>query len=224
MRRLIVGGIAFALISLFVMPVMADFFQVKTVLDEPGIDKNTLAQLMSGGELLIVRENAAGKLQLITSGILIDKPPATVYDVITDYEHYTEFMPSTDECTVVADNGNVKDIRFKITFKFVVSLSVEYTLRTWFKPNEEVTWNLLASEGDKITKTFGSWRLIPIAGGTKTAAFYSVYSDISNVFWGLRQLMKKIPSMDVALNASTCVLVLKATKNRCMNPNWVAPE
>ena len=47
-------------------------FKMKTVLDEPGINQETLAKLIADGQLLIVRENKAGRLKLITSGILID--------------------------------------------------------------------------------------------------------------------------------------------------------
>jgi len=225
MRRLFVCMLTLILASLFVMPVAADYFNVRTALDEPGIDHNTLAKLMKNGKLMIVREDNRGRLQMITSGVLINAPVEQVYATSIDYANYSKFMPSTEECEVVADNGNVKDVRYKISFKFLFfKFKVEYVLRTWLKPNQEVTWNLLSCEGDKIAKSIGSWRFIPIAGGSKTAAFYSIYSDISGVVPGLSSFIKKEPSYEVALNSSTCVLVLKAIKNRSENPNWVQPD
>lgn len=194
---------------------------VRTVLDEPNISPETLAQLMARGQLHIVREDPAGRLQMITSGILIDRPPADVYRTVVDYAHYTDFMPSTALCEVVDDRGDVKDVRYKVRFKFLIfSFTVDYVLRTWFEPERKVTWNLLSCKGDKLRKTFGTWQFIPVANGTKTAAFYSVYSDISNVVPGLATVIRKEPSMEVAINVSTCVVVLKAVKKRSENPNW----
>jgi len=205
--------------------VWGEDFNVRTVLDEPNINPDTLGKLTNAGELLIVKENSAGRLQLITSGILINQPPETVYKTIIDYANYSKFMPSTEECAVVAESGNVKDVKYKIKFKFLIfRFSVEYVMRTWLKPNTEVTWNLLSCEDNKIRKSYGSWRLIPISGGRQTAAFYSIYSDISNVVPGLGSVIQKDPSMEVAINSSTCILVLKAVKNRSENPNWVQKQ
>jgi len=215
------------LLSCLVLGVLAgaasgEPFKMKTVLDEPGISQETLAKLIADGQLLIVRENKAGRLKLITSGILIDRPPEVVYKTAIDYANYDKFMPSTKKAEIVADNGDSKDVLYEIQFKFLIfKFTVEYVLRTWFEPNEKITWNLLSCKRNKIAKTFGSWQLIPVNGGTQTAAFYSVYSDISNAVIGLKTIFKKEPSMEVAINASTCILVLKALKNRSENPNWV---
>jgi uncharacterized membrane protein len=192
------------------------------VLDDPSVGKDTLARLMTNGELLIVRESAAGKLQMITSGILIDRPVESVYQTITEYAHYPQFMPSTEECEIVNVNGDIKDIRYVVKFKFLIfSWSVEYVLRQTFTPNQTITWNLLSSKGNKIRKSYGSWRLYPINGGKQTAAFYSVYSDVSNAVPGLSAFLAKDPSIEAAINVSACIMVLRAVKKRTENPTWV---
>jgi ribosome-associated toxin RatA of RatAB toxin-antitoxin module len=191
-------------------------------LEGPGINKETLANLMANGELVAIREGPGGRLQITTAGILIDQPPDAVYKTITDYAHYPQFMPSTEECEVVATNGNVQDIRYVIKFKFLVfSWSVEYVMRQTLKSPQEISWNLLSSKGNKIRKSFGSWRLMSIEGGKRTAAFYSVYSDVSNAVPGLGSFLAKDPSMETAINVSASLMVLHAVKNRCENPAWV---
>lgn len=213
------------LVGVVALAAMAEDFTYQTVLDEPGIDKATLARLIADGEIMIVREHPNDRLKMITSGILINRSMQTVYDTISDYGNYTKFMPSTDECEVVADNGNVKDVRFKINFKFIFfKFSAVYTLRNYLKPPDEITWKLLSSEKNKVKQSVGSWRLIPLNGGKQTAAFYSLYSDISNVVPGLSSFIKREPSIEVALNASTCLLVLKAVKHRSENPVWEQPK
>ncbi len=221
MKRLFLAVMCAALLLGAAAAAFAQGADSGAVLDDPGVNKDTLAKLMTNGELLLVRENSAGKLQMITSGIVIDRPPETVYKTITDYAHYPQFMPSTEEVEVVATNGDVKDIRFVIKFKFLIfSWSVEYVLRQTYKPNQEITWNLLSSKGNKIRKSVGSWRLYPIEGGAKTAAFYSVYSDVSNAVPGLSSFLSKDPSIEAAINVSACIMVLRATKNRSENPAW----
>jgi ribosome-associated toxin RatA of RatAB toxin-antitoxin module len=218
--------VGLALVCVFLLlgtatPTLAQTPDTGVVLDDPGIDKATVARLIANGELLLVRETPAGKLQMITSGILIDKTVDEVYQTITDYAHYPEFMPSTEECQVVAANGDVKDVRYGIKFKFLIfSFTIDYVLRTTLHPPAEVTWTLLSSDGNKLKKSVGSWRLLPVNGGKQTAAFYSVYSDISNVVPGLGGYIKKNPSMETAINVSTCIMVLRAVKNRSENPGW----
>jgi len=226
MQRMYVFLFALLIVGLIAWAAAAEDFTYQTVLDEPGIDNATLARLIADGQIMIVRENPNGRLKNITSGILINRPLQTVYDTVADYGNYTKFMPSTDECEVVADNGNVKDVRYKINFKFLIfKFSAVYTLRTYFsKAPNEITWKLLSSEKNKIKQSVGSWRLIPVNGGKQTAAFYSLYSDISNVVPGLSSFINREPSMEVAINASTCLLVLKAVKHRSENPAWEQPK
>ncbi len=225
MKRVALAAVVLLVVSLFVLPAAAQYFQLRTVLDEPGIDQNTLARLMSGGQVVVVRENAAGRMSMITAGVLINRPPATVWQTVTDFANYPKFMPSVAECQIMADSGNVKDIRYKLRFKFLIfSFSANYVLRTYFKPADEMTWNLLSCEDNKIRQTYGSWRFFPIGGGKQTAAFYSVYSDITNVVPGLGSFIKKDPSMEVAINSSSCLMVVKALKSRSENPSWVQAQ
>lgn len=188
--------------------------------DETAVDQKTLARLLDQGQLLLVRENEAGRLQRITGGILVERPPADVWNVIVDYRNYPRFMPSIEAAEIVADRGEVKDVRFRIKLKLLVSLSLEYVLRTRFRAPTELTWELLSSKGSKIKASDGSWKLTPLDGGKRTAAFYSLYTDLSDAVWGLDRLLKNDPSMEVAINASTCLLVLKAVKNRGEHPGW----
>jgi len=225
MQRMYILLLAMAIVGLIAWAAAAENFTYQTVLDEPGIDNATLARLIADGQIMIVRENPNGRLKNITSGILINRPLQTVYNTVSDYGNYAKFMPSTDECVVVADNGNIKDVRYKINFKFLIfKFTAVYTLRTFLKPPNEITWKLVASVKNKIKQSVGSWRLLPVNGGKQTAAFYSIYSDISNVVPGLGSFINREPSMEVAINASTCLLVLKAVKHRSENPAWEQPK
>lgn len=185
-----------------------------SLLDTSKLPSTVMQQLLSEGQLLMVKEDAQGKLELITAGILINKSPQEVFDVIKDYEHYNEFMPSVVKTEVIyrSSDGKVEHVKHHIKFKFsILSYTVVYTLKTQLEPPYELKWDLL--EGD-IASTYGSWQLIPLEGGKRTAAFYSVYSDIRSINWIVRKFIEATPGMEVAINASTCVLVLKSVKAR----------
>ncbi len=218
-------GLLSALVCVFLLAgapaAFAQNAEPGAILNEPGISQDTLARLMANGELLVVREGPGGRLQSITSGILIDQPPEAVYKTIVDYANYPKFMPSTEACEVVNATESFKDVRYEIKFKFMIfSFTVEYVLRTTFQPNQGVAWTLLSSKGNKLRKSVGNWKLFPVNGGRQTAAFYSIYSDISNTVPGLSSFIKKDPSMETAINVSTCILVLHGVKNRSENPSW----
>jgi uncharacterized protein YndB with AHSA1/START domain len=200
---------------------VAQELAARTALDTSAVDQATLKKLLAEGQLLKVQEGPDGRMKLITGGIIVDKPVEDVYRVVTDFSHFSEFMPSVEECKVVADKGEVKDVSFKVKFKFVVSFSVEYVMRNRLSPPHEMTWTLVSSKGNKIKESFGSWKLIPLDGGKRTAAFYSIYSDLSDVIWGLERMLKKDPSMEIAINTSTVIMVLKNVKSRSETPGWV---
>ncbi|MDP8225270.1 MAG: SRPBCC family protein [Candidatus Lernaella stagnicola] len=195
--------------------------QARTALNVEDINKATLAKLLKEGQLLKVKEDAGGRLELITGGILIDRPVEEVFRVVTDFPRFPEYMPSVEDCKVLSTEGDIKDVAFKVKFKFVISFNVEYVLRNRLNPPHEMTWNLVSSKGNKIKRSYGSWKLIALDGGKRTAAFYTVFSDFSDIIWGLERMLKKDPSMEVAINTSTVILVLKAVKKRSENPSWI---
>ena len=195
----------------------ADF---KTAIDRPGVDISTVRKLMEKGQVLIIDEKPGGGLELVTAGIIINAPPEKVYETLTQYDKYFEYMPSTVGCEVIKDDGNTKDVRYKIEFKFsVLGWKVEYVLRQTFVPNKEIRWHLVSSKDNKVKATHGAWQLFSAPGG-KTAAFYSVYSDMKSISWVIRKTFEAEPSMELSVNASTCVMVLKAVKSRMEIPGY----
>ena len=185
-----------------------------SLLDSSKLSQSAIKRLLSEGQLLLINEDEKGNLRLITGGILINKPPEDVYKVITDYEHYPEFMPSVVKAEVLfcSPDKRIQHIRYVVRFKFsILSYTVDYTLKMKVKPPRWMQWDYL--EGD-LADAYGSWELIPLDGGRRTAAFYSVYSDIRSINWIVKKFVEATPGMEIAINASTCTLVLKSIKAR----------
>ena len=76
------------------------------VFDPSGLDAATIKAMADRGTFLVVDENDKGKPELVTAGVIIDATPETVYGVITDYAHFTEFMPQLEECKIVKERAD----------------------------------------------------------------------------------------------------------------------
>jgi len=209
----LIAALAFCL-----SPLMVDASDFKTAFERSRIDMKTVSRLMDKGQLVIIDEKPDGTLELVTAGIIIDAPIDKVWETIKDFEKYPEFMPSTAATKVLKEGKEGTDVRYKIAFKFsVLKWEVEYVLRHTFVDKKELTWTLVNSKNDKIKTTFGKWQLFP--GSKKTTlAFYSAYSDIKSISWVIKTALEAEPSMEMAINSSSCVMVLKALKNWVETP------
>jgi uncharacterized membrane protein len=207
-----------ACILLFASNALA--FDFTTPLDRAGMNPSSMRSLMKKGELLIIEEKPNGELEMVTAGIIIDAPVSEVYKTLVDFDKYHEFMPSTLSVKVVDDQGKTKDVQYHIQFKFsVLSFSAEYTLTQTFKKNKEIRWNLKHSKDGKLKATYGAWQLYTSPDG-KTIAFYSTYSDMKSISWVVKKAFDAEPSMEISVNASSCVMILKALKNRLEKPGY----
>lgn len=192
----------------------------KTAVERPGVSVSTLNALMKKGQVLIIDENPDGGLELVTAGILIDAPPSKVYETLVQYDKYSEYMPSTAGVKVVGKKDGKELVQYNIEFKFLVlKFSVQYTMKQTYIKNKEIRWELDSSKDGKLKTSYGAWQLYS-APGNRTAAFYSVYADLKTISWALRKTFEAEPAMEVSVNASSCVMVLKAIKNRVEDPTY----
>ena len=104
--------------------------------------------------------------------ITINVPVEHLFDTITEYESYPDFIPETLGVEVLKrskkkDGTRVAEVKFDIK----VIKQVDYTLRLTEEPNERVSWELI--EGRVFKTNNGSWDLKP-AGKGKTEAIYTV--------------------------------------------------
>ncbi len=178
--------------------------------DTSKVDAATLHGLAGDGQIVVVEENVDGSLKLVTAGGRIDAPLDAVWAQITNYEGYADWMPQVEKVEVRNRNGNTADVFFDLAFKFsVISKEVTYTLRQMETPKQSIRWFLL--EGD-FSVSRGSWHLVPVAGGKSTMVFYSTYTDLVSMGWILKTLLEEQPSMELAIQASTAVMVVKSLK------------
>ena len=113
--------------------------------------------------------------------ILADLPPDDIWDVITDYEHYNEFLPSVKKTKILKkySDGGVDLLHiikiFIVKLKYVCRLTpVKYS-----DGSRLLQWKLIKYPKIKndLKATVGFWEVIPVEKGKKTILTYTAFVD-----------------------------------------------
>lgn len=170
----------------------------------------SLLPLLKRGEISLVRSRRDGRLKQVTVVGLVQAPPAKVWAVITDYAHYTRFMPSVEECEVTRRERNDVVVSYELE---VPGVNMEYRLRHRHTPQSRIDIWLEDDDGDIQT---GGWRweLWPHAGGSQTILLYHLYTDVRESSWILRQALETQPAMEHGLNVATGLVTVRAIKKQ----------
>ena len=103
----------------------------------------------------------------VRKSITINAPIDEVFEVITDFESYPEFLPEMKEVTI----EEKKKTSMVTTFRLQLMKEIEYTLNFKLKKPTNVAWEL--EEGEMMSYNSGSWKLKKVSP-KKTQATYSI--------------------------------------------------
>ncbi|HEX8704906.1 MAG TPA: SRPBCC family protein [Myxococcaceae bacterium] len=99
--------------------------------------------------------------------IVINAPIEKVFDVITQYEKYSQFLPEVKEVRTSNRQGNEVNVHYKVD----VMKTIKYTIRSKEERPNRMSWTFV--EGEFMKDNKGSWVLEPEGEG-KTKATYTV--------------------------------------------------
>ena len=102
-----------------------------------------------------------------TRSIIINAPIEKVFDVITQYEKYAEFLSEVKEVRTSNRQGNEVNVHYKVD----VMKTIKYTIRVKEERPTRMSWTFV--EGEFMKDNKGSWVLEP-AGEGKTKGTYTV--------------------------------------------------
>jgi coenzyme Q-binding protein COQ10 len=88
------------------------------------------------------------------------------FNIISDYEHYPEFLAEVKSCRVIEKRDKQKLVEFN------VSLIKNFSYRLWMSENPPKSVSWILDSGDLFKVSTGSWELSEEAGRTK--ALYTV--------------------------------------------------
>lgn len=192
--------------------------EIKNPIRGAGLDPGTLETLTKTGQMVLVEEDSQGAPRRVTAGILINASVGEVWSTLTDYERFSEFMPQTRRTRVRKVQGNSTEVEhfLKLSLPAVpgLGLGIRYLLRYTHRKPDRIDFERV--EGD-IREVSGCWELIPSGTGEQTLAFYQVYTDLKSIGRVVDFALKQEPAIELAINVSTAVLVVKAVKKRTEN-------
>ncbi len=174
------------------------------------IDLQTLGPLIEKGELSLVESYRSGRLRQVTVMGLIKASPDEVWKVLTDYNHYTRFLPNLANLEIVRRSGKDAVLAYELE---VPGSNIEYTLVHHHTPRRRIDIRLADDEGDIQTGAW-RWELIPSAAGKSTIVVYTLYSDVRESSWIIRQVLKSSPSLEHGLNVATGLVTVRAIKKQ----------
>lgn len=102
-----------------------------------------------------------------TKSIVIDAPMETVFDVLTAYEEYPEYLAEAKSVKTSNRSGNTVEVHYEVD----VIKRISYSLKMTEERPSKLSWTFIKGEFMKDNK--GSWLLEP-AGEGKTKATYTV--------------------------------------------------
>ncbi len=109
-----------------------------------------------------------------TASIEINAPIKTVFEVISDFESYPDFLPETKKVEVEKKSGKSARVNFTIS----LIKKINYTLDIKFNPFHGLSWELV--EGDMMKANSGQWKLHEGKNGT-TKATYEIDMDFGGM-------------------------------------------
>lgn len=102
-----------------------------------------------------------------TRSIVINAPVEKVFDVITQYDKYAQFLSEVKEVRTSDRKGN----EVKVHYKVDVMKTIKYSILVKEERPTRMSWSFI--EGEFMKDNKGSWVLEP-AGEGKTKATYTV--------------------------------------------------
>lgn len=175
---------------------------------EQKLDKSTLKELLNRGELIHLEEEN-GKLKHIDYAIIIDAPLDKVWQVITDFENYPDFIPGQKICKIINKQGNEMIVESAVEFKFMgVGSTVNYTTKYILNKPELIIFDT------KKNRETGRYKFIPIDEGKRVVLFRTKEVDRDNFTGVVKILINKKPEMESSLYLSPLRINMKAIKER----------
>ncbi|MCY1032188.1 SRPBCC family protein [Corallococcus sp. BB11-1] len=102
-----------------------------------------------------------------TRTITINAPIEKVFDIITDYDRYAEFLSEVKKVSTSQRQGNTVQVHYEVD----VVKTIRYTIKVTEERPKRMSWTFVNGEVMKDNK--GSWTLEPDGEG-KTRATYNV--------------------------------------------------
>ena len=109
-----------------------------------------------------------------TASIEINAPIKKVFEVISDFESYPEFVGETEKVVVEKKAGK----SLQVTFTISMIKKITYTLDIKLNPHQGLSWKLI--RGDMMKNNSGQWKVSEVEKDL-TKAVYEIDMDFGGM-------------------------------------------
>jgi len=163
------------------------------------IDDSFLYNLMGTGRAGFV--SRIGKQEIATTAVLVKKPPATVWNILTDFENYPGNIQMVTKSKVQKKDAKSAEVKMKTEIIKLgpIGISTEGVTRYYFdKPKAMWSEDVKKPRKDLISR----WELVPFAKGKETGMVYESVSDISSMGTIANIMLGKLPKLQISIDLS----------------------
>lgn len=172
-----------------------------------GFNFRTLESVLQVGTVVITHE------KFITGIVMIDAPFDKVWNVVTDYESYGDFVPNVKQLKILRREGNKEVVEYKLKFAVLgfFGFTVVYTLEHTYKNG--IVVGLPSKEGKQVFKEV-CFKKIMIPTGSRTILVYTAYADLSSFGVLAKLIFKWFPELERPALAAVTTLFPESLKER----------
>ncbi|MBT9146329.1 MAG: hypothetical protein DDT32_00057 [Syntrophomonadaceae bacterium] len=163
--------------------------------------------LERGGQMMILERAEPKRVHRIGS-ILIDAPPEKVWEVLTDFERWSEFVPMMRSSKIVQTKEDTVTVDFTLAVRFLmIPFSSSYT--TIFRPEKPKLF-IRCPEKSEETGFYGV-----LSVGEKTLLIISEQApDLEEMGGLIAAVVRGVPGAELAFTLSPQAILLEAIKER----------
>jgi ribosome-associated toxin RatA of RatAB toxin-antitoxin module len=124
-----------------------------------------------------VQVERAGATVVVAAAAQVEAPAQVCFDVLADFDHLGDFVPSMKSSRVISDPGAPLQVRQEGVAKAgPFSIRVDVTLAVTLDPPREIAFRRVAGN---VKQMHGSWRV----DGDATTCRIGYEADIEPAFW-----------------------------------------
>jgi ribosome-associated toxin RatA of RatAB toxin-antitoxin module len=113
------------------------------------------------------RKSMTPPLEMVEYTKELSYPAKLLYEIVTDYERYPQWLPEFKKATILKKEGNTVDVEFVFA---VPVRKIRYRIHVVHNPEKlETNWTYLG--GEVLEDTQGGWRFEPL-GENRTKIHY----------------------------------------------------
>ena len=177
------------------------------------VGASSLYRVLETGELVLINYHPASSSVpwLSTAGTIVNAPPETVYQVIADVAHYSEFMPETRSASATPLAPGIDRVDLELSIQVLLtSITNAYSLYYYYQPPRRIDWTLAQGE---FEANIGAFELVPVPGQSlRTVLLHTSYALPRNRI--LSSLFARVPDLDLMVNLTTGTMMMEAVKKR----------